>query len=169
MDQLRPADKTNLNINPNKGVCMINEIIHDDVIQWKHFPRYWPFVLGIHRSPVKSPQWRRALMFSLICARTNAWVNNGEAGDLRRHRPHYDVIVMEITRDWLIDVHKLCTNSISCHLCIILQQRNLLRTCRYENMFYTYITGSFIIASTYFVHMSWKHCNQKPCKTVVFV
>ena len=44
--------------------------IHDDVIKWKHFPRYWPFVRGIHRPPVNSPhkgQWRRALMFSLIC------------------------------------------------------------------------------------------------------
>ena len=29
---------------------------HDDVIKWEHFPRYWPFVRGIHRSPVKSPQ-----------------------------------------------------------------------------------------------------------------
>ena len=40
---------------------------HDDVIKWKHFPRNWPFVLGIHRSPVNSPhkgQWRGALMFS---------------------------------------------------------------------------------------------------------
>ena len=40
---------------------------HDDVIKWKHFPRYWPFVRGIHRSPVNSPhkgQWRGALMFS---------------------------------------------------------------------------------------------------------
>ena len=27
---------------------------HDDVIKWKYFPRYWPFVRGIHRSPVKS-------------------------------------------------------------------------------------------------------------------
>ena len=27
---------------------------HDDVIKWKHFPRYWPFVRGIHRSPVNS-------------------------------------------------------------------------------------------------------------------
>ena len=38
---------------------------HDDVIKWKHFPRNWPFVRGIHRSPVNSPhkgQWRRALM-----------------------------------------------------------------------------------------------------------
>ena len=44
--------------------------MHDDVIKWKHFPRYWPFVRGIHRSPVNSPhkgQWRGALMFSLIC------------------------------------------------------------------------------------------------------
>ena len=70
---------------------------HDDVIKWKHFPRYWPFVRGIHRSPVNSPhkgQWRGALMFSLICTRINGWVNNGEAGDLRRHRAHYDVTVM---------------------------------------------------------------------------
>ena len=28
---------------------------HDDVIKWKHFPRYWSFVPGIHRSPVNSP------------------------------------------------------------------------------------------------------------------
>ena len=28
---------------------------HDDVIKWKHFPRYWPFVRGIHRSPMNSP------------------------------------------------------------------------------------------------------------------
>ena len=44
---------------------------HDDVIKWKHFPRIWPFVRGIHRSPVYSPyngQWRGALVFSLICA-----------------------------------------------------------------------------------------------------
>ena len=28
---------------------------HDDLIKWKHFPRYWRFVRGIHRSPVNSP------------------------------------------------------------------------------------------------------------------
>ena len=28
---------------------------HDDVIKWKHFSRYWPFVRGIHRSLVNSP------------------------------------------------------------------------------------------------------------------
>ena len=70
---------------------------HDDVIKWKHFPRYWPSVRGIHWSPVNSPhkgQWRGALMFSWICARINDWVNNREAGDLRRHQAHCDVIVM---------------------------------------------------------------------------
>ena len=57
---------------------------HDDVIKWKHFPRYWPFVRGIHRSPVNSShkgQWRGALMFSLICTWINDWVSNSEAGD----------------------------------------------------------------------------------------
>ena len=70
---------------------------HDDVIKWKHFPRYWPFVRRIHRSPVNSPhkgQWRGALMFSLIWIWINGWVSNREAGDLRRHRVHYDVTVM---------------------------------------------------------------------------
>ena len=39
-------------------------------------------------------QWRGAMMFSLICALTNGSVNNHEANELRRHRAHYDVIVM---------------------------------------------------------------------------
>ena len=30
-------------------------LMHDDVIKWKHFPRNWPFVRGIHRLPVNSP------------------------------------------------------------------------------------------------------------------
>ena len=70
---------------------------HDDVIKGKRIPRYWPFVRGIHRPPVNSPhkgQGRGALMVSMICGRINGWVNNREAGDLRRYRAHYDVIVM---------------------------------------------------------------------------
>ena len=72
-------------------------IHHDDVIKWKHFPRYCPFVRGIHWSPVNSPhkgQWHGALMFSLICVWINGWVNNREAGDLRRYPAHHDVSVM---------------------------------------------------------------------------
>ena len=76
---------------------VIRGLKHDDVIKWKLFPHYWPFVLGIHRSPVNSRhkgQWRGALMFSLICVWINGWLNNGEAGDLRCYRAHYDVTVM---------------------------------------------------------------------------
>ena len=41
-------------------------VSHDDVIKWKHSPRYWPFVRGIHRSPVNSPhkgQWNGNVIF----------------------------------------------------------------------------------------------------------
>ena len=68
---------------------------------WRHevktFPRYCSFVWKIHRPPVNSPhkgQWREALICSLIFAWTNGWVNNRDAGDLRRNRAHYDVTVM---------------------------------------------------------------------------
>ena len=70
---------------------------HDDVIKWKHFPRHWPFVRGIHRSPVNSPQkgkWRGALMFTLICVWINGCVNNREAGDFKRYFAHYGVTVI---------------------------------------------------------------------------
>ena len=46
-------------------------VLHDDVIKWKHFPRYWPFVRGTHRSLVKSPhkgQWCGTLMFFIWSA-----------------------------------------------------------------------------------------------------
>ena len=78
-------------------VLKIRLYFHDDVIKWKHFPRHWPFVRGLHRSPVNSPQkgqWRGALMYSLICVWINDCVPNREAGDLRRFRAHYDVTLM---------------------------------------------------------------------------
>ena len=40
-------------------------------------------------------QWRGALMFSLICAWINGWVNNREAAYLRRHRAHHDVAAIK--------------------------------------------------------------------------
>ena len=56
-------------------------------------------VLCARNSPVTSeyPSQRpvtRSLRFSLICAWTNAWVNNRDAGDWRHHRAHYDVTVI---------------------------------------------------------------------------
>ena len=87
-----------VSIVPSAATIMLSSLILvflDDVTKWKHFPHYWPFVRGIHWPPVNSThkgQWRGAVMFSLICAWINDWVNNGEAGDLRSHRAHYDVL-----------------------------------------------------------------------------
>ena len=54
-----------------------NDFNHRDVIKWKHFPDYWPFVRGIHR-------WRGALLLSWVCVWANGWTDNGGAGDLIR-------------------------------------------------------------------------------------
>ena len=93
-------------------------IFRDDVIKWKHFRRYWPFVRGIHWSAVNSPhkgQWRGALMFSFVCAWINGWVNNREAGDLRRHRDHYDVTV--VSQIWGIHFTDVLNPPIQIYLC----------------------------------------------------
>ena len=72
---------------------------------WRHqmeiFSAFLAICAGNSPVPVNSPhkgQWRGALMFSLICVWINDWVNNREAGDVRRYRGHYDVIVMRINR-----------------------------------------------------------------------
>ena len=82
------------------------ELDHVDVIKWNHSPCYWPFVRGIHRSPVTSPhkgQWHGA---PLIYAWTNSWVNNRDASGVRRHRTHYDVIVYmpQIDKFWITNM-----------------------------------------------------------------
>ena len=98
-----PSELIHLNMSANWQPFCLSPIVltnHDDVIKWKHFPRNWPFVRGIHRSPVNSPQkgqWRGALMFSLIYVWINGWVNNREAGDLRRYLVHYNVAVMTLS------------------------------------------------------------------------
>ena len=77
---------------------------HNDVIKWKHFPRYWRFMRGIHRWPVNSShkgQWHNFDVFFDL-RWINGSANNCEAGDLRRHHVHYDVIVM---------VNILCCNT----------------------------------------------------------
>ena len=82
-------DPSSVSSKVGKYLHMHAAMCHNDVVKWKHFPRYWSFVRGIHRSMVNSPhkgQWHGALMFYLICAWINSWVNNREAGDLRRNR-----------------------------------------------------------------------------------
>ena len=78
----------------------INPLTQQDN-KWHHqmetFSALLAICAGNHRSPVNSShkgQWRGAVMFSLICVWINGWLNNREAGDLRRYRAHYDVTVM---------------------------------------------------------------------------
>ena len=89
--------------NSNK-VCLVNVCATVSTFWpwWRHqmktFSALRAIVRGIHRSPVNSPhkgQWRGDLMFSFICVWINDWVNNREAGDLRRYRAHYDVTLMQ--------------------------------------------------------------------------
>ena len=94
---------------------------------WRHrmekFSALLAFCAGIHRSPANSPhkgQWRGALMLSLICAWINDWVNNREAGDLRRHCPHYDAIVMMRATN--------CTLAISYYYKQLLSRQDVLWT-----------------------------------------
>ena len=62
---------------------------------WRHQMETFSALLApcVSEFPPKG-QWRRGLMYSLICDWINSWVNNHEGGDLRRHRVHYDVILM---------------------------------------------------------------------------
>ena len=90
--------------------------------------------------PVNSPhkgQWRGALMFSLINAWINDWVNNREAGDLRCQRGHYDVIVMQLEHVWI---------SVSCSLCIYNYLSKLFMNIHMKNIVkYQEISGSLYL------------------------
>ena len=79
---------------------------------WRHqmetFSALLALCAGNSPVPVNSPhkgQWRGALVFSLIFVWINGWVNNREAGDLRRHRGHYDV---NVTSNMFLTWSRLC-------------------------------------------------------------
>ena len=102
---VKSMPRTSLNMNHRTGKLCWKQYLctgflwprYDDVMKWKHIPRYWPFVRGIHRSLVDSPhkgRWRGTSLFSLICAWTSGRLNTRDAVHLRRHRAHYGVIVM---------------------------------------------------------------------------
>ena len=75
--------------------------LHDDVIKWKHFPRHWPFVRWIHRSPVKSrhmPTDAECWCLPFICAMNKRLSKQSWGWWFETNRTHYDIIVM-LTRD----------------------------------------------------------------------
>ena len=85
---------------------------------WRHHMDTFSALRAIcvGNSPIHKGQWRRALMFSLICVWINGWVNSGGAGDLRCYRAHYDFIVMSFTfhavlAEWLFCLCE-CTSTI---------------------------------------------------------
>ena len=124
----------------------------DDVIKWKHFPRNWPFVRGIYRSPVNSPrkgQWRGALMFSSICAWINGWVNNRKAGDLRRHSARYDLTVMILRHLVTNRLYEICGD------------RRLGKTCYVR---FCYMIP--IVKNT--LRRNLHHHNECDCRTMTF-
>ena len=79
---------------------------------WRHQMETFSVLLALcaGNSPVtvispRKGQWRGAFMLSLICTWMNGWVNNREAGDLRRQHAHHDVTVMLSSRthtSWII-------------------------------------------------------------------
>ena len=100
---------SNAHTHTHKGHMRNNymsNVHHDDVIKWKHFPRYWPFVRGIHRS-----RWiphTKASDAELWCL--------PYAVDLRRHGIHCDVAVImnfrKVCRIWFFEKSQmdvLCT------------------------------------------------------------
>ena len=98
-----------------QGQGQVITVHHDDVIKWKHFPRNWPFVRGIHRSPVNSPhkgQCRGALMFFFYPR-----LNKRLSKQSRRYRAHSDVILMSnCLRYLLVPVLDTCFWCVSPHL-----------------------------------------------------
>ena len=62
---------------------------------WRHQMEAFFALLAINAGNSRKGQWRVALIF-FICAWINGWVNKHEAGELRLHRAHCDVIVMKI-------------------------------------------------------------------------
>ena len=73
------------------------EFSHNDVIKWKHFQRYWPFVRGIHRHrwiPRTKASDAELWCFLWSAPWINGWVNIREAADLSRHCAYHDVIVV---------------------------------------------------------------------------
>ena len=122
-------------------------LLHDDVIKWKHFPCYWTFVRGIHLSPVNSHhrgQWRGALMFSLVCAWIIRWVNNPNAGDLRRHDAHCDITVMNDLR------YIWCTGVV-----INLEKTNGMAIGQWQLTRYNYIWGCLTTLARALIASSW--------------
>ena len=110
---------------------LMHEILSLKITWWRHQMETFSALLAIcaGNSPVPGEfphkgQWRGALMFSLINAWINDWVNNREAGDLRHHHAHYDIIVMTQKI-----AYKMCTQ-----FCGVVFYGNYITSCFWIQM-----------------------------------
>ena len=101
--------------------------------------------------PPHKGQWRGALMFSLICVWINVWINNREAGDLRRYRVHYDVTVMQPGPTY----HKVQTICIF-HGMYCVMTRHTRGRLVYPSMRHNIIFIAMTIFDIYCIHVT---CN----------
>ena len=151
------ACKLTHNIEQNIYMCLLGKLQRTSFLakwpcdirkhDWTHsfifmklYPRcllkYVPEFIGSRWIPRSKAS--DVLMFSLICAWINDWVNNREAGDLRCNRVNYDVIVMVC--DCIVSQYMMPSNTVVCqnlcsqHLCLsdcgVSNQWN----CQYCNM-----------------------------------
>ena len=101
--------QTNKDENTDNLICSCFFMRHTfQYSWWRHQMEIFSALLAIcaGNSRVNSPHkglWRGALTFSLISAWMNGWVNDGDAGDLRRHHAHYDVTVMILVASFQFD------------------------------------------------------------------
>ena len=85
---------------------------YDDVSKWKHCPRYWPFVQGIHRGPVNSPhKWsvmRSFHVFFDLCLNKRlskqlwGWWFETPSYPLWRHCNGWNCLGLQIVTLWFV-------------------------------------------------------------------
>ena len=80
----------------------------------------------------------RSFNHSFICAWTNGWANNRDAGDLRRQDAHCDLIVMRHTKWWSFTSSGIFKN---CHFI------NIHRHTQQKVFHFTYLYTTFVVNS----------------------
>ena len=102
-------------------------------------------------------QWRGSLMFSLICVWINGWVNNREAGDLRRYHTHYDVIVMWIWK-CLAECRPLCSGLD------VLRSFTILQNTQHDK---EYSCNFIHVKACRVYYLKTKNTVNEECKTIL--
>ena len=121
---------------------------HDDIIKWKPFPCYWPFVRGIHHRTKASDTELWCFLWS--APELSGWVNNREAGDLRCHHAHYVISVM-------MDTKKISCCQQNILLIIDIFFFILGETILFLGlMFWDHLTTDLVQ-----LQIMWKHCHYK--------